>query len=398
MNYDKRKEQEAKKKAREEKAASKTNNKKGKDADNAGSQPSKQKLQTNSIQKSENTNNEGNGKVRDSRKFINNINEQEEQNEESLIQSEIKKQANDSLAAGDNRRGLLNSIMNFKPKSNQQQPQNARNALLQEIQKPKLGKSDPLKENKNTNKEREPNPLDGRQALLQSIAQRRSKQDDSDIDKVRDLADSQSSNEKMQTNSIQQSENICNNNIDGQNNGSTIQTETKKQANDSSATGDNRKGLMDSIINFKPKSNQQQPHNTRNSLLQEIQNIKIPKSEPLKENSSISDKREPNPPDGRQALLQSIVQRRSKKDDSEIDVLFPPDPSNRLLKNILQKKTETANSAQIGDKVSAIASNEKGEVNSIGSTSTRSVVRSRRSLGRGIIPDMDVAITTYDPS
>lgn len=167
-----------------------------------------------------------------------------------------------------------------------------------------------------------------------------------------------------------------------------------------------------------------QPHDPRNVLLQDIEkkkevksnNVELRSQEPIettkldpreallqsivkRQKPSVNGHKDlPKPLDPRQALLQSITQRRvenlsdntpSNNDDlpsnRQIESSKPVDPRQALLQSINQRRRVEK------------SSNEPPS-NNDDSPSVRSVMRSSRSLGCGIVPNWELAITTFDPS
>ena len=207
-------------------------------------------------------------------------------------------------------------------------------------------------------------------------------------------------------------------------NDSTVQSMMKKQANDTLQACDPRTALLQSISKMKSddettniknvmrQNNNSLPTDPRTALLQSITQRKSTDDKNMNKTSQILNNKKMNRlirnklevvneegVDPRKAMLQSIVQRRTDADDaSDIENPFPINSSNQLLHNILKRKIteEDQNTCITMDNNKTICMAD--EENEASNGDERKVCRSSRSLSCGIVPDWDIAISTFDPS
>jgi hypothetical protein len=220
--------------------------------------------------------------------------------------------------------------------------------------------------------------VDPRKALFQDIHKRKLKSTTSQV-----MSNNQTINEQEHDES------------------STLQSIIKKEANNTLTPGDMRKAMLQSISNRKPVADQKHGVDPRQALLQEIGKQKMKKDD----NKDVNNKKEiqndnegKRSVDPRQAMLQAITKRQRREEPPvNIGNQFPTDPSNQLLRSILERKSESIN-----DEKDSTTQPEEKKIEHIEfddqSVSSRSVLRSKRSLGCGIVPDWDCAITTFEPS
>ena len=201
---------------------------------------------------------------------------------------------------------------------------------------------------------------------------------------------------------------------------SSVQSMIKKQANDTLQACDPRTALLQSIS--KTKSDDETTNSTNvirhnNSIAIDpraalLQSISQRNEENTNKRRQAFNRQKINRPTGnkleaveeegvdpRKAMLQSMIQSRTDTDDaSDIENPFPINSSNQLLHDILKRKiTEVDQSAgtTTNNKNTICMADEENEGSS---GDDRNVCRSSRSLSCGIVPDWDVAISTFDPS
>lgn len=279
---------------------------------------------------------------------------QKESNDEAVVsdsslQAIIKKRANDTVQEEIHpTRALLHSIQKRKSQdeahtSNQDQSfiKNSETRTMRDLQKPQ---------------EEEVN--DPREAILQSI-KRRARKDSSLIerpDPTASIVQQKSKDEKIKIDKL----------------------EAKKESLDP------RKDILESIVKRQETT---LPTNASNQQ-QHIVDRTIEEKQESKQEIY----------DPREAMLQSIVQRKAGKDSSGLERPFPTSSSNQLLHKILERKAldeKDMNSTISKSRPPLCFPDEEHEGANDGE---RKVFRSSRSLGCGILPDLDIAIPTFDPS
>jgi hypothetical protein len=161
------------------------------------------------------------------------------------------------------------------------------------------------------------------------------------------------------------------------------QSRMKKQEN-----GD-RNDLMRSIKQVKFKTRNQIEPKGKNALHQELEkrSAQISNIRPQVNHDSDGVSLDP-----RQALMRSIKQGRSYDDKSSIETPFLADDSNRLMKSIIDRKTGERNNDN-----STKSNIQEGTGDDLESVAESSVMRSSRSLTCGIVPDWEMAVSTFDP-
>ena len=250
---------------------------------------------------------------------------------------------------------------------------------------------------------------DPRQALLDCISQKNPlvsvKQSEDNISDPR-RALFQAITQKK---SIPQSQSVPSNNSEEGKNESVLQSIIKKKANDSMAMGGGRKAFLQSIASRKSVTgDQKQGIDPRQALFQQINKRKLDtatQSDSKESQSSReSSKEDVESSDPRKVLLQSSGKQRSEKDLSiGMGNGFPLDSSKLLLQSIIQRKSKADEKSRVQNIASALTSekNEENVEDDDGSSLlelSQPVVRTSRSLGCGIVPDWDCAVTTFDPS
>ncbi len=126
---------------------------------------------------------------------------------------------------------------------------------------------------------------------------------------------------------------------------------------------------------------------SREALLQSIVKRQKPRVNAHKDS--------PNPLDPRQALLQSITNRRVENSSDNTPSNNNDLPSNRQIESSKHLDPRQALLQSINQRRVEKSSDES---NNDDSPSFRSVMRSSRSLGCGIVPNWELAISTFDPS
>jgi len=293
-------------------------------------------------------------------------------NDESTLQSIMNKKANNTMTASNDRSALLQLITSRTSNTGGKRNTDAitagndRNVLLQSITSQKTNSeinNDAMTEG------------NGRNALLQSITSRKSN----------------AGEEKEKNNDTVTAGNDRNALLQSITNRKSTTGEEKNI--DTMTAGNDRNALLQSITSQKANSEEEsQAPNTRDEFLQSI----------VRQNTSINRNDGGNPGDDkeetidpRKAFLQSIVKQRHEKETiPEMDDIFSINSSSTLLQNILKRKAEETCS---NDENEDAKSSQPAKENEL-LKPPRAVIRSSRSLGSGIVPDWDLAVTTFNPS
>ncbi len=176
----------------------------------------------------------------------------------------------------------------------------------------------------------------------------------------------------------------------------------KKKVNDERRELDPRQAMLQEIAAKKKKVNDEKVgFDPRQAMLQEIGKRKLSADRQNEKDQNLSDgETKEKVIDPRKATLQELVKNRSKKDLIALDDTVSVASSTKLLRQIIARKSDNPESKSIekvGPSTEICMEADEDETDNVPAP-TRNVIRSSRSLGCGIIPAMECAVTTFDPS